>query len=459
MASENTDVDLEGLVNFLKRKHNEANEVKSEENGKVEDGEAKKLKADDDEKKIVNKFINMNRILRATRGHLVSHQFTMAGPAHNYYFPGAEDDLARQLAETLELLRSSYFPIDGWTQQSLLDSFLSVKSFISCVKIVCAITEQAARDDIFALGLFKFCGWLTTPEGAEQLETIQKQATLRKRARPGQEVGTVALFHILSQQLSDFLEEKKGRRFELEDGITELRLWIAMKQAELARDITRLDTEFRPASEYKQMDEQDLTRLFFEKYEEECRRDEKEAAPLSESLLEMVRTRYANEVRESHMYEFCRVDGRKQLLLDYAHQKIAFAVQVGEPRVANSFRRYLAAAGGEMFDEVREEVEVRPPIPRAASGGEEAGPTAQADGRNDGQERGIAIREPEAGVLRPVREQPGGSIPHARNAIRLLADASEKPPGSLLRRQFTVPTAREALLLPAGLRSQFTVPI
>jgi hypothetical protein len=45
------------------------------------------------------------------------------------------------------------------------------------------------------------------------------------------------------------------------------------------------------------------------------------------------------------------------------------------------------------------------------------------------------------------------------DAIRLLADASEKPPGSLLRRQFTVPTAREALLLPAGLRSQFTVPI
>jgi hypothetical protein len=157
----------------------------------------------------------------------------MAGPAHNYYFPGAEDDLARQLAETLEPLRSSYFPIDGWTQQSLLDSFLSVKSFISCVKIVCAITEQAARDDIFALGvrrffwnqnynctlvqLFKFCGWLRTPEGAEQLGTIQKQATLRKRARPGQEVGTVALVHILSQQLSDFLEEKKGRRFELED--------------------------------------------------------------------------------------------------------------------------------------------------------------------------------------------------------------------------------------------------
>lgn len=110
---------------------------------------------------------------------------------------------------------------------------------------------------------FKFCGWLRTPEGAEQLGTIQEQATQRKRARPGQEVGTVALVHILSQQLSDFLEEKKGRRFELEDEITELRLQIAMNQAELARDITRLDTEFRPASEYKQMDEQDLTRLCF----------------------------------------------------------------------------------------------------------------------------------------------------------------------------------------------------
>nr|TKS02258.1 hypothetical protein D5086_0000165170 [Populus alba] len=299
MASENTDVDL---VNFVKRKHSEAN----------------------------------------------------------------EDDLARQLAETLEPLRSSYFPIDGWTQQSLLDSFLSVKSFISCVKIVCAITEQAARDDIFALRVqfFKFCGWLRTPEGAEQLGTIQKQATLRKRARPGQEVGTVALVHILSQQLSDFLEEKKGRRFELEDEITELRLQIATKQAELARDITRLETEFRPASEYKQMDEQDLTRLY----------------------------------------------GRKELLLDYAHQKIAFAVQAGEPRVANSFRRYLAAAGGEVVDEVREEVKVRPPIPRAGRGPGRAGRgagqralLAPAEGRNDGQERGIAIREPKAGVLRPVR--------------------------------------------------------
>ncbi|XP_011025849.1 PREDICTED: putative cell division cycle ATPase [Populus euphratica] len=43
MASENADVALEGLVNFLKRKHSEANEFKSEENGKVEDGEAKIL--------------------------------------------------------------------------------------------------------------------------------------------------------------------------------------------------------------------------------------------------------------------------------------------------------------------------------------------------------------------------------------------------------------------------------
>lgn len=127
---------------------------------------------------------------------------------------------------------------------------------------------------------FKFCGWLRTPEGAEQLGTIQEQATQRKRARPGQEVGTVALVHILSQQLSDFLEEKKGRRYELEDEITELRLQIAMKQAELARDISRLDTEFRPASVYKQMDEQDLTRLCFEKYEEECRRDEEAAPPV-----------------------------------------------------------------------------------------------------------------------------------------------------------------------------------
>ncbi|XP_011025851.1 PREDICTED: probable mitochondrial chaperone BCS1-B isoform X2 [Populus euphratica] len=70
MASENADVALEGLVNLLKlkRKHSEANEVKSEENGKVGDEEAKKLKTDVDEKKIVNKSINRNRILRAARG-------------------------------------------------------------------------------------------------------------------------------------------------------------------------------------------------------------------------------------------------------------------------------------------------------------------------------------------------------------------------------------------------------
>lgn len=72
------------------------------------------------------------------------------------------------------------------------------------------------------------------------------------------------------------------------------------------------------------------------------------------------------------MYDFLRVDGRKELLLDYVHQK-AFAVQAGEPRVANSFRRYLAAAGGEVVDEVREEVEVRPPIPRAGRGRGRAG--------------------------------------------------------------------------------------
>ncbi|KAG6766771.1 hypothetical protein POTOM_027944 [Populus tomentosa] len=155
-----------------------------------------------------------------------------------------------------------------------------------------------------------------------------------------------------------------------------------MKQAELALDITRLDIEFRPASEYKQMDEQDLTRLCFEKYEEECRRDEKEAPP----PVRVITGDGAYQVRQ-----------RKDSL------------RGGE----FLFRRYLAAAGGEVVDEVREAVEVRPPIPRAGRveaeqvGGPANEPLssllAPAEGRNDGQERGIAIREPEAGVLRPVR--------------------------------------------------------
>lgn len=122
--------------------------------------------------------------------------------------------------------------------------------------------------------------WLAEdPGGGRAARNHSEAGNSEEEARPGQEVGTVALVHILSQQLSDFLE-KKGRRFELEDEITELRLQIAMKQAELARDMSRLDTEFRPASVYKQMDEQDLTRLCFEKYEEECRRDEEAAPPV-----------------------------------------------------------------------------------------------------------------------------------------------------------------------------------
>lgn len=129
-----------------------------------------------------------------------------------------------------------------------------------------------------------------------------------------------------------------------------------------------------------------------------------------------MRTRYANEVRESHMYDFLRVDGRKELLLDYAHQKIAFGPSRFR-RVSRGWRIPFVATWQRQGEKclMKFERRLRSDLLSLVLVGVEAeqvgGPAnaplssllAPAEGRNDGQERGIAIREPEAGVLRPVR--------------------------------------------------------
>ena len=66
-----------------------------------------------------------------------------------------------------------------------------------------------------------------------------------------------------------------------------------MKQAEL----DRLDAEYRPASDYKALDEQAMTRLCVERYEEECQDAGKDMAPRTEELLEVGRTRYSKKRR------------------------------------------------------------------------------------------------------------------------------------------------------------------
>ncbi|KAJ6412485.1 hypothetical protein OIU84_005521 [Salix udensis] len=191
----------------------------------------------------------------------------MDAAAPNYYYPGGNVNLPEKLAEALEPLRASHLPIARWTQAALLDEFLTVKLFIRSVKIVTSIGDAAAIDDLCTLGIrgnfwdqnhlctplqfYKFCAWLRTPEGAEGIRTA------------------------------------RSRIAEIDSEMAEHRRQLAMKQAEL----DRLDAEDRPASDYKALDEQAMTRLCVERYEEECQDAGKDMAPRTEKLLEVGRSK------------------------------------------------------------------------------------------------------------------------------------------------------------------------
>ncbi|KAJ6669962.1 hypothetical protein OIU85_027105 [Salix viminalis] len=224
----------------------------------------------------------------------------MDAAAPNIYYPGGNVNLPEKLAEALEPLRASHLPIARWTPAALLEEFLTMKHFIRSVKIVTSIGDAAVRDELCKLGIqgnfwdqnhlctplqfYRFCKWLRTPDGAEGLRTVQKRISLRKKARKRKIAELDKLVQLLNYQLSDLSQARKGRIAE----IAELRRQLAMKQAEL----DRLDAEYRPASDYKALDEQAMTRLCVERYEEECQDAGKDMAPRTdEELLEVGRTK------------------------------------------------------------------------------------------------------------------------------------------------------------------------
>ncbi|KAJ6681481.1 hypothetical protein OIU74_019877 [Salix koriyanagi] len=172
----------------------------------------------------------------------------MDAAAPNYYYPGGNENLPEKLAEALEPLRASHFPIARWTPAALLAEFLTMKLFIRSVKIVTSIGDAAAIDDLCTLGIrgnfwdqnhlctplqfYRFCAWLRTPEGAEGIRTVQTRISLRKKARPGQDVRTLALVQLLKYQLSD-LSKARSRIAEIDNEMAELRHQIAMKQGRI----------------------------------------------------------------------------------------------------------------------------------------------------------------------------------------------------------------------------------
>ncbi|KAG5230429.1 ORF1p [Salix suchowensis] len=305
----------------------------------------------------------------------------MADNAGNIYIPGGVEDLPAKLAASIEPLRVAAFPVTSWDQARLMRDYLTVKNFTNAVKIVTALDDPIARDELYALGIrrnfwsqnhnctpsqfYKFCMWLRSMEGSEAMGVVQKQVSLRKKARPGQDIETLALVQLLNLQLADLAVEKKGRRVEIDELVDEHRRQIAMLLMEQERVIAQAEIEFRPASVYEPLNEQDLTRICVEKYEADCEVNAMNRMEYTEANIEMLRDRYATQVREEHQHAFCKQGENEGDLRAYAQKRILWAVEAGEPKVASSFRRYLAATGGEVAPEVREEAETAPVVERA----------------------------------------------------------------------------------------------
>ncbi|KAJ6774052.1 hypothetical protein OIU79_017477 [Salix purpurea] len=189
----------------------------------------------------MDKFHSILKRRTMVSRHSLSRISQKDAAAPNYYYPGGNENLPEKLAEALEPLRASHFPIARWTQAALMDEFLTVKLFIRSVKIVTSIGDAAARDELCTLGIqgnfwdqnhlctplqfHRFCAWLRTPEGAQD--------------------GTDA----------DFPAQEGQARAGCSHTCAEL---------------DRLDAEDRPASDYKALGEQAMTRLCVERYEEEC---------------------------------------------------------------------------------------------------------------------------------------------------------------------------------------------
>ncbi|DAZ90995.1 TPA_asm: fusion protein [Bletilla striata amalgavirus 1] len=361
--------------------------------------------------------------------------------------------------------------------------------------------------------LVAFCEYLRTPGGQDALRSRQYRSRLERQGGGQRSVAAVALLTAAQHQRGDLSIEQKKVRADYEAKIAELQRQMATLRAEEKEKLEGVARQFRPVGEYKDLVGPSFTNRCIAAYYDQCRELGVAARPMTESEIANVEAKYGPAVKDDHLLEFIQDSSRTRRLLKWVNRKIRFFdrhfnvrraglfVNSWQQRVEQRMLRYPLSFRDQLLRAIpvgkippRLDLQTNWPLisempatlletPRML--GLRMKPPLQPRNEIVHNLASLLNANPRLEVRRALRLSSVPAIPHSRSkfeagirkvigggemlnwhadssmyrgggnltdSLKLLADASTIPPGKFLRDCFHVGSAREALLLPSGLR-------
>ncbi|DAZ91009.1 TPA_asm: fusion protein [Guizotia abyssinica amalgavirus 1] len=357
-----------------------------------------------------------------------------------------------------------------------------------------------------------FSKWLQSKDGQAALHNAQKTNKLKKRRLGTFDVKDVAYEQIFTAQRADFANVVKKERELFGEQMDWHRREIKRLERTLEQRIDAAIAAYRPSSEYKEPDLDEVAALAWGAYEADAAAKGKQTMARNRGGSQYATDHYSKDVRRARILEFCGDDTSKQLLDAYCQKKILHfgTIPTRGPKISSdiswvpSVEKYLWKIPMQRRMQICSSVPVgRPPLPNSHRSysklRELLSPRILTDRRQSGTRAEPVLRQGLTSrsvgseimtslrlrVLIPFRPEPTRAIPHSRSkyetglrhiigggalkswgvdsvmyrgggdsndALILLSQANDDIPGSYLRRHFRGGLARQVLGLPAGLR-------
>ncbi|DAZ91011.1 TPA_asm: fusion protein [Guizotia abyssinica amalgavirus 2] len=356
-----------------------------------------------------------------------------------------------------------------------------------------------------------FAKFLMSKEGSALLQNAQKTNKLKRRRIGDYSVKDVALEQIFNAQRADWSYVVKKERELFGEQIDEHRRAIRRLERQCDERIKEVSAAFKPAADYIEPMPEDIARVAWEVYVQEAENQEKTPIPRHSGGADHATEHYAPVVRRARLLEFVAQDNHAAMLDEYCKRKICHfgpeptAVQRIPSSISwkQSVEQFLLRKPLPLRKKICVSVPVgHPPRPeqhreypnlskfvsrelleRRSQRGSRSAPVLNQGPKNIlvGSEILMSLRltvhipwQPEKvrGIPNSrskfeaaVRKMIGGGAMlswktdgsmyrgggNSSDALLLLSQARDDPPGSLLRKHFSLPLARTALNLPCGL--------
>jgi hypothetical protein len=327
-------------------------------------------------------------------------------------------------------------PTASMTRAVIHSIFLTVPNFLREIRALTSITDADLMDLIFAeairsriivsvrscdvKGLLAIARWMKKDAGALKVHQAQQVLKFRRKAPVGFTPEQLARAQGLDLMIQDMGSKMKEYRQECDKDVAEHQQKIDLARRKLSRRERRLKRTLEPAARFDSLAKEELARLCWEKYKEDCAAHGTEPLPWTSISAAHAENTFGGTVQAEHRAAFV-LDPVVAGQIDAWLESKIIGLEKGEDfRTARIFRRLLAGQGR------GEDVVVPDGEEEAASETDTRGKGAEGGGE-DAQHQIVGadvtvIADEEA----PAGNEGEASPPQKRRSVR-----AKKPPPRL----------------------------